>query len=63
MECVKSRRLGDYPLNGWALCMDEFYEPKKGDCLVYSYGISNNWSFDDEMGKTYHCDIRAFDPT
>ncbi|CAL4245741.1 unnamed protein product, partial [Meganyctiphanes norvegica] len=31
-------------------------------CIVYSFGINNEWSFDDAMGQ-FGCQVYAFDPT
>ena len=31
-------------------------------CLVYSFGIANDFSFDDRMGKL-GCEVQAFDPS
>ncbi len=31
-------------------------------CLVYSFGVSDDWSFEDTMGNL-GCRVRAFDPT
>jgi hypothetical protein len=36
--------------------------PPAGDCVVYSFGINNEWSFDDNM-KRYGCQVYAFDPS
>ena len=44
-----------------ALCVDLQVEPEV-NCLVYSFGINNEWSFDEAMEK-YGCHIFAFDPS
>ena len=33
------------------MCLDEKYNIKPKDCLIFSFGINNEWSFDDEMDK------------
>jgi len=45
-----------------AICMDYQVDPDSWGCIVYSFGINNEWSFDDEMEK-YGCHIFAFDPS
>lgn len=44
------------------MCMDLGLAPKSKNCLVYSFGINNQWSFDDAM-ESYGCQIYAFDPS
>jgi hypothetical protein len=42
---------------------DHFLEKaKKGHCLVYSFGLSDDWSFEEAMAAL-GCRVRAFDPT
>jgi len=36
--------------------------PPPGACIVYSIGIYNEWSFDDDM-ELYGCSVYAFDPS
>ena len=35
---------------------------RKDSCVVYSFGIATDWSFDDEMAMK-GCEVHAFDPT
>ena len=45
------------------VCLDHFYQDvinKK--CLIYSFGIAGDWSFEESMAEL-GCTIRAFDPT
>ena len=51
---------GQYPV-----CLDKPVRPitsKQKRCVVYSFGISNEWSFDEAMVE-YGCDVFAFDPS
>ena len=45
-----------------AVCLDPGVRPEGGKCLIYSFGINNEWSFDDTMEK-YGCEVFAFDPS
>jgi hypothetical protein len=45
-----------------AVCIDPEVAPKPGQCLVYSFGINGDWSFDEKMSR-YGCDVYAFDPS
>ena len=36
--------------------------PPPGSCTVYSIGINNEWSFDDDM-ELYGCSVYSFDPS
>jgi Methyltransferase domain len=44
------------------ICMDPGVAPDPQDCLVYSFGINNEWSFD-KMVEGYGCQVYAFDPS
>ena len=44
-----------------AVCLDPGVRPPAGNCVVYSFGINNEWSFDDTMEK-YGCKVFSFDP-
>ena len=45
-----------------AVCVDYQVEPVSEACIVYSFGISNEWSFDEAMQR-YGCYVFAFDPS
>ncbi|CAL1528074.1 unnamed protein product [Lymnaea stagnalis] len=60
--CNKVVRMGKITDGGWELCDDPLYRPIPGDCLVYSYGINFDFSFDTDMSK-YGCTVHAFDPS
>ena len=43
-------------------CMDPEFGLRSSDvCLVYSFGIATDWSFDMAMER-FGCDVQAFDP-
>ena len=45
------------------VCFDKLQKNlDNGDCLVYSFGIADDWSFEDLMAGL-GCEVRAFDPT
>ena len=45
-----------------SVCLDASVAPIYGDCLVYSFGINNQWTFDDAMDQM-HCQVYSFDPS
>ena len=45
-----------------AVCLDRKVAPNAQNCLVYSFGINNEWSFDEAM-ENYGCQVYAFDPS
>jgi hypothetical protein len=32
-------------------------------CIVFSYGVSDNWAFEEAVVELYRCQVHAFDPT
>ena len=46
----------------WFLCTDDRLAIKKNDCNVLSFGIGDDFSFDEEIAFTYGCRIHSFDP-
>ncbi|XP_046637703.1 probable methyltransferase-like protein 24 [Daphnia pulicaria] len=45
-----------------AICIDSKVAPQPGNCLIYSFGIGGEWSFDEQMER-YGCQVYAFDPS
>ena len=45
-----------------SVCMDKGVIPVPKACIVYSFGINNEWSFD-TMFEKFGCQIYAFDPS
>ncbi|XP_066951302.1 uncharacterized protein [Macrobrachium rosenbergii] len=44
------------------VCMDPNFILNKNNCTVLSFGIKDDWSFDDAFG-TYGCKVYSFDPS
>ena len=44
------------------ICLDENLKPHPHNCIVYSFGINNEWSFDDEVAD-FGCTVYSFDPS
>lgn len=40
------------------ICYDSNLAPNPNDCLVYSFGINDEWSFDDALDQ-YGCQVRS----
>ncbi|CAG2227221.1 unnamed protein product [Mytilus edulis] len=55
-QCQDIKKVGN-----WWICIDEKYVIKK-PCLVYSFGIANDFSFDDDMAE-HGCEVHSFDPS
>ncbi|KAK3083928.1 hypothetical protein FSP39_005495 [Pinctada imbricata] len=60
--CSQVRRMGNIVDGGWDICNDVQFRPKP-PCLVYSFGISFDFSFDEAMEKVYGCEVYSFDPS
>lgn len=60
--CKQMLRLGNIVDGGWDICHDVQFRPKP-PCIVYSFGINYDFSFDEDMEKTYGCDVFCFDPS
>ncbi|XP_048254963.1 uncharacterized protein LOC124135313 isoform X2 [Haliotis rufescens] len=60
--CRNIVRLGKLKDGGWEVCHDQQYRIPN-NCLVYSAGINNDFSFDDAIAKQYGCKVHSFDPS
>ncbi|XP_068246317.1 uncharacterized protein [Palaemon carinicauda] len=58
----KSRRDFGVASGGKVVCMDNEMHLEPNDCRVLSFGINNEWSFDDSFAK-FGCKVYSFDPT
>ncbi|XP_052761142.1 uncharacterized protein LOC128203664 [Mya arenaria] len=60
--CRRKVRLGNYEDGGWDICDDAHFRPPK-PCIIYSFGINNDFSFDDAAIKHFGCSVYSFDPS
>lgn len=64
--CSDMRQFGGHPpapRDGRKfVCMDKRFNINPGNCTVFSFGVNNEWSFEDEMEK-FGCKVYAYDPT
>ncbi|KAK8388754.1 hypothetical protein O3P69_020633 [Scylla paramamosain] len=44
------------------VCLDDKFNIRPGNCVVFSFGVGNEWSFEDEFDK-FGCKVYAYDPT
>ncbi|ESO95438.1 hypothetical protein LOTGIDRAFT_160586 [Lottia gigantea] len=58
-NCKDAKNMGN-----WKICFDEKYSPIRPDkpCLVYSFGIAGDFTFDEAMAKK-GCEVYSFDPS
>jgi len=54
-------RLGDE--GSWPLCLDFWNSSLSPSCTVFSFGINNDFSFDDDCYDKFGCKIYSFDPS
>ena len=70
LACHSKQRFGGNFLDfckftdgGKVACMDDLLEDiRQNKCLIFSFGINTDWTFEDKMDKL-GCTIHAFDPT
>lgn len=60
--CRRVVRIGSLSDGGWELCEDGEFRPTQ-PCLVYSFGINDDFSFDDHMADRFNCLVYSFDPS
>jgi len=68
--CTVGKFFGGFWMGGYGcidgnkyVCLDKLYgDAISGKCLIYSFGISGDWSFEETMADL-GCTIRTFDPT
>ena len=59
--CRKSKLWGTPHGGGWMVCLQQL-TPTDKECIVYSYGLGADWTFDIEAEKS-DCVVHGFDPT
>ncbi|XP_061184921.1 uncharacterized protein LOC133192934 [Saccostrea echinata] len=63
-HCKHIVRMGKINDGGWDICHDFMSKSQtKSPCIVYSFGIENDFSFDDDISNTYGCQVYSFDPS
>jgi hypothetical protein len=60
--CQQILRIGKLTDGGWDVCHDRM-QLDKNPCIVYSFGVLDDLSFDDDIATTYNCSVHSFDPT
>ncbi|KAH3723830.1 hypothetical protein DPMN_049625 [Dreissena polymorpha] len=60
--CKDVVRVGKLKDGGKEICADEHYRPR-APCIIYSFGLNNDFSFDNEAVKMFGCDVFCFDPS
>ncbi|XP_070204718.1 probable methyltransferase-like protein 24 [Littorina saxatilis] len=60
-KCQKPRTIQNRDEGSWTYCADPGFALKK-PCLVYSFGINYDFTFDDAAGKL-GCQVLSFDPS
>ena len=46
----------------WFICLDKNVGPIKDHCIVLSFGVNRDPSFDIQMNEDFKCRIESFDP-
>ncbi|CAD5113911.1 DgyrCDS3070 [Dimorphilus gyrociliatus] len=62
INCPVFKRFGKPYDGGWDVCL-HYNLISEENCKVYSFGINNDFSFDDAISKEKGCKVRSFDPS
>lgn len=63
-HCKHVVRMGKVSDGGWDVCHDYMFMPSPtSPCIIYSFGIQNDFSFDNDISNTYGCYVFSFDPS
>ena len=62
-KCEHYRRFGNRGDGGYEVCLDPPLIRRDGYCVLFSFGINNDFSFDDSVGRRLKCKVHSFDPS
>lgn len=62
IRCENDMRIGNWNDGGWNVCLSPPFKLAE-PCVVFSFGIGNDWQFDDSISTMYGCRVLAFDPS
>ncbi|GFO29573.1 methyltransferase-like protein 24 [Plakobranchus ocellatus] len=62
IRCENDMRLGNWHDGGWNVCLSPPYT-MAAPCVVFSFGVGNDWQFDDSISTMFGCRVLAFDPS
>ncbi|XP_060078851.1 probable methyltransferase-like protein 24 [Ylistrum balloti] len=60
--CGHMKRFGKVNDGGWDVCVEDSMV-RRDSCLVYSFGIDFDFSFDDDISEQWGCVVHSFDPS
>ena len=61
-SCKAHKVYGNDHHGGWVVCDDDLVNRSAERCVVYSYGLGADWSFDKAL-EGIGCEIHGFDPS
>lgn len=62
VNCQNQVHLGPPEDGGWEVCLDPRYDIIS-PCLIYSFGINNDFRFEKAAEEYVGCEVHAFDPS
>ena len=63
LECHSFKRFGNEGGGGYEICTDSPLIRPNSSCVVFSFGIRNDFSFDDAVSQRLGCTVHSFDPS